>query len=327
MFGKDQIDPTEEIFKIVEHVTDVYLNSEQAKVFREPNTGIIRQLTKAKNLISNGNKLDKDLLKGFKNVVKVYNSMISKLIDDGALAKNLESKHHLPIEMIITILDQVYERAVSPQVDILTKKRADAQNEKDNTYGELRPLFVSMALEKAGLRSDQVFVDLGSGVGNVVLQAALEFGCESFGCEMVENACKLAKAQEREFAARCRLWGINAGKVRLEQGSFFENQATFEAIKKADVILVNNEVFSADTNGNLISLFLDCKDGCKIISLQPFVEPGHEITERNLYDPRNQLEVKQYEYHNEYVSWKYDGGDFYISTKDRKRIEAFEKHS
>ena len=328
MFGKDLIDPAKEIVEIANHVTSFYLTPAQANIFNEPNTGVIRKLTKAKNnLFDKKDQLIRERLPDFVDAVDLYNSMLSKLILSGDLATNLDSKHHLPLGMIETLLSQVYDRAVSPRVDILTKKHADAENEKDNTYGELLPKFVSMALEKAGLQSDQVFVDLGSGVGNVVLQAALEFGCESFGCEMVENACKLAKEQEKEFAARCRLWGINTGEVQLEQGSFFESQATHAAIKRADVILVNNEVFSADTNENLISLFLDCKDGCKIVSLQPFVEPGHEITERNLYDPRNQLDVERHQYHNEYVSWKYDGGDFFISKKDRTRIEAFEKHS
>jgi [histone H3]-lysine79 N-trimethyltransferase len=326
VFGKEKINPTEEIIEVAGHVTDVYLTSEQAKPFKEPNTGIIRQLTKAKNLLSR-DVLNKDLLDGFKDAVDVYNSAISGLIKDGALARNLDSTHHLPLEMIKCILRQVYDRAVSPKVDILKKRRENAENEKDNTYGELLPMFVSKALAKAGLKSDQVFVDLGSGVGNVVLQAALEFGCESFGCEMMENACELAEAQQKEFAARCRLWGLETGKVQLERGNFFESQATHAAIKKADVILVNNEVFSSDTNGNLISLFLDCKDGCKIVSLQPFVEPGHEITDRNLYDPANQLDVEQCEYHRGYVSWKDAGGDYFISTKDRKRLEAFEKQA
>ncbi|CAG8627027.1 7573_t:CDS:2, partial [Scutellospora calospora] len=45
----------------------------------------------------------------------------------------------------------------------------------------LLPDFVSEILRKTRLNHEQVFVDLGSGVGNVVLQAALEIGAESWG--------------------------------------------------------------------------------------------------------------------------------------------------
>lgn len=312
--------------EVATQVAELYLTEEQIKAENEPN-GILRQLTRARNMVTESGltKVDKVLLGNFKDAVEAYNSTIRALMKDGTLARNLDNIHNLPVKTIKVLLQQVYDRAVSPQVDILKKRHADAENEKDNTYGELRPDFVSEALTLAGLKSNQVFVDLGSGVGNVVLQAALEFGCESFGCEMVENACKIATLQDKEFATRCQLWGIKSGKVQLEEGSFFENQATYNAIKRADVILVNNEVFSADTNGRLVHTFLDCKDGCKIISLQPFVEPGHEITDRNLNDPRHQLEVELQHYYNDWVSWKSDGGDYYISTKNSKRVKAFQK--
>lgn len=270
-------------------------------------------------------KVDKQLLLELKSAVESYNDIMEDLSRSGPLAKNLAGLHHLPVDFTGFIVKQVYERAVSPKVDILKKRKEAEDGGKDYTYGEIEHEFVSEALTKAGLDSTKVFVDLGSGVGNVVLQAALEFGCESFGCEMVDNCCELAEAQEKEFAARCRLWGVKPGKTRLVRGSFFENQTALDAVKKADVILVNNEVFSSQTNVRLTQMFLDCKEGCKIVSLKPFVEPEHQITERNLYNPVNQLTAERHRYSAGFVSWKFDGGDYYISTKDRTRLEAFEK--
>ena len=336
VFIKDQINPSSEIQSVISQVKDVYLTADQKPAFIDPDRGIIRQIEKACNNIQhkldsqkesvyNVNKVDKKLLHDLKAAVELYNSTVADLSKEGPLAKSLASIDRLPFEMITCILEQVYHRTVSPKVDILKKRKEQTENGKDNTYGEIRPLFVSDALAKAGLNSQKVFLDLGSGVGNVVLQAALEFGCESFGCEMIDNACDLAEAQEKEFVARCRLWGLEPGKVELVRGSFFDNQATLAAIKRADVILVNNEVFSPDTNVRLVQMFLDCKEGCKIISLQPFVEPGHEITERNLYNPVNQLNVEMHQYYADYVSWKAENGEYYISTKDRSRLEAYEK--
>lgn len=311
---------------VAEQMVDLYFTPEQKKAAMESD-GVLRKLQRTRNLLTENSitKADPMLQENFKEAVEAYSTTLKSMLKVGSLTKTLDKIHSLPLKTVKSLLNQVYDRAVSPQIDILKKRHAEVENEKDNTYGELRPDFVSEALTLAGLKSDQVFLDLGSGVGNVVLQAALEFGCESVGCEMVDNADKLAQLQRKEFATRCQMWGIKSGKVQLEHGSFFDDPETLKAISRADVILVNNEVFSADTNGRLVHMFLDCKDGCKIISLQPFVEPGHEITDRNLNDPRHQLEVEQQRYYQDWVSWKSEEGDYYISTKNSKRVGAFQR--
>ncbi|KAF8849867.1 DOT1-domain-containing protein [Acephala macrosclerotiorum] len=314
----DEINPPAEFLEIAKIVTEVYLTPEQADEFNEPNLGIIRQLEKTKNIwtndITNSEKLD-----NFKSAVDTYNRSLARLINDGAITNNLGARHDLPLHMVLRILQQVYDRAVSPKVDTLKQY----ENGTDNVYGELLGKFISEALINTGLKSDQVFVDLGSGVGNVVLQAALEFGCESWGCEMMDNACDLAEAQEKEFNARCRLWGIKPGDVHLERGDFLENQAIQKAMKRADVILVNNQAFTSELNQKLIQLFLDLKDGCKIVSLRSFVPDGHKITSRNLGDPVNLLKVKKLEYFSGSVSWTDVGGSYYLAIKDEKRLRKW----
>jgi len=318
VFGKEKIDPVQEIFEIAKIVTDVYLTAEQATPFIDQNLGFIRQLERAKNMLCR-DSLNEQLLNKFKDAVDGYNKAISKLIVEGILAENLDAMHHLPFEMIRCILRQVYDRAVSPKVDLLKQY----ENGTDNVYGELLPPFISKILGETHLKSDQVFVDLGSGVGNVVLQAALEVGCESWGCEMMENACKLAEAQEKEFAARCRLWGIETGTVYLERGDFLENDRVKEAMRRADVILVNNQAFTPELNRRLIDLFLDVKDGCKIASLRSFVPHDHKITSRNRDDPVNVLDVVKGEYFAKCVSWTDVNGNYFIATKDGQRLKDF----
>jgi len=161
-----------------------------------------------------------------------------------------------------------------------------------------------------------ILLDLGSGCGNVVLQAALQVGCESWGCEMMPNACTLAAKQEREFAARCRLWGIAPGKVHLEQGDFLENEPTKKILKKADVILVNNQAFTPKLNDVLRMLFLDLKYGCRVVSLKPFVR-SDQIGSRNENDLGNIFsESKKGHFYANDVSWTDNGiGDYYVATR------------
>ncbi|OAQ62386.1 histone methylation DOT1 [Pochonia chlamydosporia 170] len=303
VWGKDKIDAVEASIRIVRHVAETYLTEEEAEPFTNHNTGLIRRLEKA----SNRNIQD---LAGFKAALHEYNETLLGLVEDGIIAKNLDKMHELPRQLIAFILDQVYDRTVAPKVELLSKY----ENGTDYVYGELLHPFISKLLvEQTKMKSDQVFVDLGSGVGNVCLQAALEIGCESWGCEMMENACNLAEAQIAEFDARCMLWGIKPGKVHLERGDFRKN-LVIHALKRADVVLVNNKAFTSQLNDDLVRMFLDLKSGCKIISLRSFVadfKSSHNINDVG----STILDVEECIYPEGFVSWTNAGGPYFISTR------------
>ncbi|KID87413.1 Histone methylation DOT1 [Metarhizium guizhouense ARSEF 977] len=304
VWGKDKIDAVEASIRIVRHVAETYLTEDEAEPFTNHNTGLIRRLEKA----SNRNIQD---LAGFKAAIHEYNETLLGMVEDGIIAKNLDKMHELPRQFVAFILDQVYDRTVAPKVELLSKY----ENGTDYVYGELLHPFISKLLvEQTKMTSDQVFVDLGSGVGNVCLQAALEIGCESWGCEMMENACNLADAQIKEFEARCMLWGIKPGKAHLERGDFRKNTAIHEALKRADVVLVNNKAFTSQLNDDLVRMFLDLKLGCKIISLRSFVadfKSSHNINDVG----STILDVEECIYPEGFVSWTNAGGSYFISTR------------
>ncbi|KAJ3064118.1 Nucleosomal histone H3-Lys79 methylase, partial [Rhizoclosmatium hyalinum] len=60
-----------------------------------------------------------------------------------------------------------------------------------------------------------IFLDMGSGTGNVVLQVAAETQCEAHGIEIMENPARLATLQRQEFLARCNLYKIPVGSISL----------------------------------------------------------------------------------------------------------------
>ncbi|KAK3322208.1 histone-lysine N-methyltransferase, H3 lysine-79 specific [Apodospora peruviana] len=299
VWGKDKIDAVRDIVKVVNYVASTYLTEDDASFFLDQNAGICRRLERSRNM---GDGV------GFKTALGEYNERLRSLQKKGIIAKNLDSMHSIPKELTAFILDQVYDRTVAPKVELLAKYK----NGSDNVYGELLHPFISNILERTGMTSDKVFVDLGSGVGNVTLQAALEIGCESWGCEMMENACNLAESQQKEFSARCRLWGIAPGKVHLERGDFRKNDRILAALKRADVVLVNNQAFTSQLNDNLVSMFLDLKPGCKIISLKTFV---HDNKNAENDVATSILDVEHLTYPEEYVSWTSASGTFCISTK------------
>ncbi|SPO02936.1 related to protein-lysine N-methyltransferase [Cephalotrichum gorgonifer] len=302
VWSKDKIDAVSSIISVVRHVADTYLTEEQAVPFTHHMTGLVRRLEKA----SNRNIED---LAGFKAALAEYNDKILELVKDDVVGKNLEKRTELPRSFVAFILEQVYDRTVAPKVGLLAKY----ENGTDNVYGELlHPFISSMLVEKLQMTSDQVFVDLGSGVGNVVLQAALEIGCESWGCEMMENACNLADAQLKEFTARTSMWGLATGKVRLERGDFRANADIQEVLKRADVVLVNNQAFTSQLNDDLVRMFLDLKSGCKIISLKSFVH-DHKSASNDVGSTI--LTVENFTYPEDYVSWTSASGTYCISTR------------
>lgn len=145
----------------------------------------------------------------------------------------------IPPPVLLRIVEETYQRAVGPNVAELRHYEAFSSE----VYGELLPPFVTEIIKTTGLESKHLFLDLGSGVGNVVLQASLATGCRSYGIELMAGPAKLAQIQLEQFRIRCNMWGVSMGAVELEEGNMLVSQRTIDLIKEADVILVNNKVF------------------------------------------------------------------------------------
>ncbi|KAL9599749.1 MAG: hypothetical protein Q9219_003632 [cf. Caloplaca sp. 3 TL-2023] len=306
----DDFKPLDDIKEIMEVVVDHYTPIADRSVFRDDGDGLLRRLKRARD------KKDGVL---YTSLIREWNEAVVHLRRRGVFSEVLDELGSLDLRLIERILTQTYARTVSPRVSTLRQY----ENGTDNVYGELLPKFVSEIFRMTRLGAEQVFVDLGSGVGNVVLQAALEIGCESWGCEIMENACVLAELQEKEFKARCRLWGLTSGNINLERGDFLENTTIHKALQKADVVLVNNQAFTPELNDRLTSHFLDLKEGCRIVSLKSFVPAGHKISSRNLNSAYNVLEVVKKNYYSGCVSWTDAPGSYFVSKKDSSSLRKF----
>lgn len=298
-----------DITEVMHKVSENFLPESKRLEFDNETTGFPQRLNRAAN---------KRSLQEITKVIDDWNTAIVRLCETGIIPHVIDECKSLNPTLVERILNQTYSRTVSPNLKLLHKYEAGT----DNVYGELLPSFVSKILKQdVTMTSEQLFVDLGSGVGNVVLQAALEIGCESWGCEMMEQYCDVADMQHGEFLARCRLWGLALGKIELERGNFLTNPNIAKVLKRADVILVNNQVFTPQLNEGLTNLFLDLKDGCQVVSLKSFVPNGHKISARNVNSPYNVLDVKRKEYYSNSVSWTNQGGQYFVSTKDSTRVK------
>ncbi|KAL2048099.1 hypothetical protein N7G274_000010 [Stereocaulon virgatum] len=311
----DDFKSLEDIREVMETIISNYLPSADAAAMQNDSTGLIRRLKRA---------VERRAGHEYTDFIHEWNDTIVDFRKEGIIAKAIDEWKGVDLKLLERILTQTYSRTVSPRVHMLRQY----QNGTDDVYGELLPKFVSVILKKdTRLKSDQIFVDLGSGVGNCVLQAALEIGCESWGCEKMNNACDLAELQEREFNARCRLWGLSVGGIHLERGDFLKNPAILKILQKADVVLVNNQAFTPALNEDLTNLFLDLKEGAKVVSLKSFVPHGNKISESNVHAAYNQLSVVEKTYYSACVSWTDAPGSYFVSTKDSSMVKAFYEKS
>lgn len=145
----------------------------------------------------------------------------------------------LPKEVLMRIIEENYQRTVGPNVPSLKRYEAFSST----VYGELMPSLAQEMINITRLKEDSLFVDLGSGVGNVVVQASLQTGCRSYGIELMPHPARVATDMAEQMKIRCRMWGIVVGDMELEQGDMLKSRRVDELISQADVVLVDNKVF------------------------------------------------------------------------------------
>ncbi|KAJ7188230.1 S-adenosyl-L-methionine-dependent methyltransferase [Mycena filopes] len=220
----------------------------------------------------------------------------------------------IPKKVLMRIIEENYQRSVGPHVQKLKQYAAFSSA----VYGELMPSLVYEIMELTKLSHNSLFLDLGSGVGNIVAHASLQTGCRSYGIELNPKPAKVARDMAANFQVRCRMWGLKVGDIELEEGDMLTSCRVNELISQADVVLVDNKVFEQSLNEQLWPKFLDLKEGAYVVSMVPFVSSlNARITERNVDDISAIFDVSEHTYQPGSISWGNNGGTYYIHRVDR----------
>lgn len=291
--------PMSEIGKIVEYMAAIFLPSYYAaKVQNE----VIPFMNRA---------FDEENIQSFVQLVERYNQIVLS-IKRQEIVDHLSTVKRIPTIFIHDFLHIVYTRSIFPQYRRLRQYEAFS----NYVYGELLPGFLTEAFSKCQLNPNKIFMDLGSGVGNCVVQAALECGCNlSFGCEIMPNASDLSEAQYGELIQRCKLFGLKLPSIEYSlRQSFIGNKRVDELIPVCDVLLINNFLFDSKMNLQVEKLIQNAKVGCKIITLKNLRASGYTINFYNLDSVLNRLRVERFDLKEDSVSWTHSGGEYYIST-------------
>ncbi|KIK56740.1 hypothetical protein GYMLUDRAFT_173912 [Collybiopsis luxurians FD-317 M1] len=82
--------------------------------------------------------------------------------------------------------------------------------------------------DETHLETDSLFVDLGSGAGNTVAQAALTRGCKAFGIELRSAIAAIADTMVKAAIVRSQIWGVPVGKIDVVCGDMTRNAEVLE---------------------------------------------------------------------------------------------------
>ncbi|KAF1831917.1 histone-lysine N-methyltransferase [Decorospora gaudefroyi] len=299
----EEYSPLDDIYFSIEEIITHYLPPDLSAELSSDALGIVRLLKRA---------VTKDDPTLFQQELAHFNQLIRTKYADGTIPRILDDMHALPLSLVKRITAQSYNRIVSPHAHRLRKVEG-----KETTYGELLTPFVHKIFAQTGLNSTHTFVDLGSGVGNVVLQSALQTGASSHGIEKMGFAASMATQQAAELSARATLWNIALGPIELLHGDFFESQRIDHVLRHADVVLVNNKVFGERVNNLLLQKFLDLKMGCKVVSLESFGAGAAKQGVRNEQSIAGLFDEVRFESGTDSVSWVGESVEYFIATKVR----------
>ncbi|CAH8580066.1 unnamed protein product [Dicrocoelium dendriticum] len=216
------------------------------------------------------------------------------------------------------ILYQCYNRAVA-EPDKLNQYPPFSPQ----VYGETSFELICQMINTINISSDDTFIDLGSGVGQVVLQVAASTDAKfCYGIEKAEYPALCARRLDSEFRSWMAFYGKSYRPYLLERGDFLSPECQ-ERISSAGVLFANNFAFGPEVDHQLKQRFANLKEGARIISSKAFCPLNFRITDRNLGDIGSIMHVYCLNPIQDAVSWTDKPFSYYVHTIDRSLLERY----
>lgn len=258
-----------------------------------------------------------------KEICNKYNKIIDAIVKlNKGTSVSFNSPPRASQGLLKHIIQQVYNYAVVEPTEL--NKYSPFSSE---TYGETSFEFMAQLIERDQFRprEQDTFIDLGSGVGHLVLQMAATVECKKcYGIEIADVPANYAEKMKARFEFWMKWHGKTYTEFELLHGDFFDKKYG-EIIRGSNHILVNNFAFKPDVDHRLKMIFLDLKDGTQILSSKPFCSPKSRVTERHLTDIGSIMHVVeiQPDLKKDSVSWTPKPLPYYLHVLDGSRLEKY----
>jgi len=164
-------------------------------------------------------------------------------------------------------------------------------------YGRFLPAAAAELFDRVGLAAPHVFLDIGSGIGTLALQAAATRGCRARGLELMAGRMRIAEELRGGLAAAVR--GVDGAvdgadlqrRIELRRGDLTD-PAHLDFLTGVDVIFVNNYecIFAARSGGgtkaaslddHVAALFSKMAVGGRCVTLEPLYGLGPSLAQAN----------------------------------------------
>lgn len=128
--------------------------------------------------------------------------------------------------------------------------------------------------------NEDTFIDLGSGVGQVVLQMAGSFPLKTcLGIEKADTPSHYAERMDVYFRQFMAWFGKRYCEYKLIKGDFLMDEHR-EKITSSSLVFVNNFAFGPNVDHQLKERFADMRDGARVVSSKSFCPLNFRITDR-----------------------------------------------
>uniref|UniRef100_A0A182VQN1 Histone-lysine N-methyltransferase, H3 lysine-79 specific n=1 Tax=Anopheles minimus TaxID=112268 RepID=A0A182VQN1_9DIPT len=265
------------------------------------------------------NKLDTGDYDAMKNLCDRFNRAIDSVaaLEKGTSLSN--QRFTYPSRGLLKhIIQQVYNQAV-----VEPEKLNQYEPFSPEVYGETSFDLICQMIDQVKITADDVFVDLGSGVGQVVLQMAASTPVKvCFGIEKADVPSKYAEGMNTTFKLWMRWFGKKYGDYELIKGDFLADEHR-EKITSATIVFVNNFAFGPNVDHQLKERFADLRDGARIVSSKSFCPLNFRITDRNLSDIGTIMHVSEMSPLRGSVSWTGKSVSYYLHIIDRTKLERY----
>ncbi|KAJ3967666.1 histone methylation protein DOT1-domain-containing protein [Lentinula raphanica] len=209
-----------------------------------------------------------------------------------------------------------YGRSIKPQLQRLV---ARGKKKEEETYGELLSPMLEFIFAGTRLAKHSTFVDLGSGIGNTLVEAAFKIGCFAYGIEIRKEVADLGQLFIQEFKMRSSFVGVTPGEIEFENGDMCASTRAVEVLKQADVVLVNNKLFGGELTEKLKTLLLNMRVGSVVICTQSLTLCGTTRSGacrgRGGDDFIDKFNSETMRYEENWVSWTGSAGEYFWLTK------------
>ncbi|ALC45429.1 gpp [Drosophila busckii] len=268
----------------------------------------------------NLNHIDTACYKTMTNLVDRFNKAVDSIVA-------LEKGTSLPAErlnkfahpsLLRHILQLVYNAAV-----LDPDKLNQYEPFSPEVYGETSYELVQQMLKHVTVSKEDTFIDLGSGVGQVVLQMAGSFPLKTcIGIEKADTPARYAERMDLYFRQYMGWFGKRYCEYKLIKGDFLVDEHR-EKITSSTLVFVNNFAFGPTVDHQLKERFADLRDGARVVSSKSFCPLNFRITDRNLSDIGTIMHVSEIPPLKGSVSWTCKPVSYYLHVIDRTILERY----